>query len=80
MPAKTSIKLQLRSAASPAAMHSSSWYGPTTTSDHYLPSKTPTELTVNKAHKGDRYIQYRALLSSDFARTPVLDKVVIKFR
>ena len=79
-PAKTSIKLQLRSAASPAAMHGSSWYGPKTTADYYLSTASPTALKINPTHKGDRYIQYRALLSSDFARTPVLDKVVITYQ
>ncbi len=79
-PPKTSLKLQLRSAASSTAIHSASWYGPTTTSDYYLSSKSTDPHTTNPAHKGDRYIQYRALLSSDFARTPVLDKVVIRFK
>ena len=79
-PARTAIKLQLRSAASPAAMHSSSWYGPTSTLDHYLAAMAAEEIKVNATHTGDRYIQYRALLSSDFSRSPVLDKVVIKYR
>ena len=79
-PAKTSVKLQLRSAASPAAMHGSSWYGPTTAADYYLSTKSPTALKINPTHKGDRYMQYRATLTSDFARTPMLGKVVIKYQ
>ena len=80
VPAKTSIKLQLRSATSPSGLSSAFWQGPTGITDQYLSTKPPQDLAINTKHKGHRYIQYRATLSSDFARSPVLDKVVIKFR
>ena len=79
-PAGTSIKLQLRSAASPTALQNSAWYGPTSATDYYISSAKLHKHPINATHKGDRYLQYRALLSSDFTRTPVLDRVVIEFR
>ena len=78
VPANTSLKLQLRSAASPTAMAGSSWYGSVNTSDHYNVAGKPFK--VNVAHNGDRYIQYRAVFATDYGRSPVLDRVEIGFR
>ncbi len=80
VPAGTSIKLQLRSAASPSTLTSAFWQGPTGITDHYLSTKQPAVAKINPKHKGHRYIQYRAQMSSDFARTPVLDRVTITYR
>jgi hypothetical protein len=80
VPAKTTIKLQLRSAATISGLSSAYWQGPSGITDHYQSIKPPQELKINAKHKGHRYMQYRATLSSNFARTPVLDKVVIRYR
>ena len=75
MPAGSSLKVQLRSSATKAGLASATWYGPTSTSTYY-PSKATT---LNAAHKGHRYIQYRAVFGSSFGDTPVLDTVAIRY-
>ncbi len=77
VPKKTKLELQLRSANSAAGLSVATWYGPTSTADHYVSS---TKSSVNKVHQGHRYIQYRAVLSSQFGDTPVLDRVTITYR
>jgi hypothetical protein len=78
VPPKTYLKLQLRSGKTPAALAQASYYGPTSTADYY--QAWPGTVSINPVHDGDRYVQYRALLSSDFGRTPLLDKVTITYR
>ena len=79
VPNKTSLKFQLRSAASAVALKSAKWYGASTTQDYYVVTSAVTSLPINTAHNGDRYIQYRAVLSNDFTSTPVLDRVVVTY-
>ena len=77
-PQHTDLRLQVRSAATPAALASAPWYGPTTANGYYTALASPTAL--NSAHKGQRYLQYRALLSCKrFSGTPVLDRVVVAY-
>jgi hypothetical protein len=80
LPARSSLKLQLRSGASPAAVQAAQWLGPSTTQDAYVASAAASSARINSAHGGDRYIQYRAVLANDLARTPVLDRVTISYR
>ena len=84
VPLKTQLRFQVRSAASAAGLAKASWYGPTSTTDYYEqpnagisnPTVNSTKIfTLNKAHAGQRYLQYRATLSHDFGNTPVLDRV-----
>lgn len=80
LPKNTALKFQLRSAATSAGLSSATWHGPTSTSDFYVASSSTTSAAINAAHKGQRYIQYRATLgSTDFGNTPILDKVQISF-
>ena len=74
VPKKTSLKLQLRSAATAAGLAAAIWYGPSTW-DRYTQSGTP----INKVHDGHRFIQYRATFSHDFGNTPILDKVEVSY-
>ena len=80
VPNKTSLKLQLRSASSALGLASAPWYGPTSTSDHYIVTPTSGSAAVNKTHNGDRYVQYRATFSHDFGNTPVLDRVAVTYK
>ena len=74
-PPKTSLQLQLRSASSAAALKTATWRGPTSAWDRYTKSGLP----INKAHDGQRFMQYRATFSHDFGNTPILDKVVVSY-
>ena len=78
VPKNTSLKLQLRSAASPVGLQSTTWRGPTSGTDHYKATGDSWS-PVSKAHNGDRYIQYRATFSHDFGSTPVLDRVEVSY-
>jgi len=75
VPAKGSLKIQVRTATSIAGLKGATWYGPTSTSDYYPGVAT----ALNTMHNGHRYIQYRAVFSSDFSGTPVLDRVSISY-
>ena len=79
VPKKTSLKIQVRSAASLVALSSAAWRGPTSTSDFYILSSATTSAPLNKAHNGDRYVQYRATFSHDFGNTPVLDRLEVRY-
>lgn len=73
-PAKTAVKLQLRSAPTAAGISSATWYGATAAGGYYSAGAK-----LHAAHQGHRYLQYRAELSSGFGNTPVLDSVTITF-
>ena len=79
VPAKTSLRLQLRSATKAAGIAAAVWYGPTSTSDSYDLSKGSSVAINATPHKGHRHIQYRATFEHDHGNTPVLDRVEIKF-
>ena len=74
VPKLTSLKLQLRSATSLVALKTAAWRGPSPAKAFYVKPGP-----VNPAHKGDRYVQYRATFSHDFGSTPVLDQVQIRY-
>jgi hypothetical protein len=84
---KTSLRLQLRSAASEADLESVQWYGPTSTGDYYVAAPAGSSegdavrAPIHRTHNGDRFVQYRAVLySENFCATPVLDRVTIHYR
>jgi hypothetical protein len=58
LPAGTQILLQLRSANLINELANAAWYGPTSTTDFYTGPTT----AINNAHRGHRFIQYRAAL------------------
>ena len=74
VPAKTSLKVQVRSASSILGLATATWYGPTKAGGHYT-----TGATLNSVHQGHQYLQYRVELSNDFGSTPVLDSVAVKY-
>ena len=75
VPKKTTLRFQLRSASTKAAVKSAKWRGPASTWDRYAKSGTP----INTVHSGQRYIQYRATFTHDFGNTPVLNQVQITY-
>jgi len=82
LPTNTSLKFQLRSAATSSGLTSATWYGPTGTSDYYEASSSVFSKSVNSVHNGHQFVQYRATFGQgyDFANTAVLDKVSITYR
>ncbi len=79
VPKKTSLKVQLRSAITKGGIASATWYGPTSTSDHYDLSVGASASINTKQHIGHRYVQYRVTFKHDFGNTPVLDRMQIAF-
>jgi len=77
VPAGTSIKFQLRSAATQAGLASAIWYGPTGTGDYY----TSNGQSINPLHTGHRWIQYKAFLATtDTSKTPALESVTVNWQ
>lgn len=74
-PAGSDIKFQLRSASTSGGLTSADWYGPTGTGDYY----TTGGDAINPVHDGDRWFQFRAILSSNGIYTPTLSDVTISF-
>ena len=75
VPKNATLKLQVRSGSSPAAVTAATWFGPSAAGGYHATSPSP----LHTAHAGHRYLQYRAVFSSDFGGTPILDKVEIAF-
>ena len=73
-PKGTTVKVQVRSASSAPGLATATWYGPTAAGGYYTAGAT-----LNSAHQGLRYLQYRVELTSDFGGTPVLDSVTVKY-
>jgi hypothetical protein len=70
------LQFQLASAATQGDLASATWYGPTGTSDYYTTSGT----AINATHRGNRWIQYKATLTTvDTAYTPTLNDVTINY-
>ena len=76
LPANTDITIQLRSASTSAGLSGATWYGPTGTGDSYITSGGET---INSVHEGDKYIQYKVVLSGDTIDTPILSDITIEF-
>lgn len=77
--AKATVDFQLRSAAEREDIADASWMGPTSTGDAYRARRgNRAAASINGAHDGHRFIQYRAVLGSAFTGGPVLEKVTIK--
>lgn len=78
-PAGTSARFQLRT--SPDGSAWTSWQGPTGTGDYYVSSNGSD--TINPAHSdavNDRYVQYRAYLTTDTpGTTPTLQDVSLTY-
>lgn len=77
-PANTSLKFQVRTADDEASLSSATWYGPTSESDYY--ETIPSGEKLNIIHKGDRFTQYKAYLStSDTSFSPSLQEISISY-
>jgi len=73
--ANTALTFQVRSATSAPGLSSATWRGPATGGASH--TKSPSAL--HQAHNLHQFIQYRATFKSDFASTPVLEKVAITY-
>ena len=73
-PKNTTLKIQVRTAATAAGLTSATWSGASGAGTYYTKSTS-----LASAHNGDRYIQYRALMSSDLASTPLLDLLKVTY-
>ncbi|MEW6606367.1 MAG: hypothetical protein AB1414_02775 [bacterium] len=70
----TSVKFQIRTAATEGELNTATWYGPTGTGDYYTTSGT----SINSIHNNDRWVQYRVILeTTDPDYTPSLHDVTI---
>jgi len=75
-PTGTTLKFQIRTAATESGLTSTTWYGPTSTSDYYETSGT----AINSVHNGDQWVQYKAYFeTTDTSVTPVLHDVTIEY-
>ncbi|MBI4746268.1 MAG: VCBS repeat-containing protein [Deltaproteobacteria bacterium] len=73
-PSGTSVKFQIRSAATEAGLASAVWYGPTGTGDYYTVSGS----AVNTIHNSHAWIQYKAIMeTANINYTHVLEEVTI---
>jgi hypothetical protein len=76
-PAGTNIKFQLRTAATQSALTSKSFVGSGGVTANYYTS-SPSKIW--SGHKGDRWIQYKAYLTTNSgSKTPVLKDVTISY-
>ncbi len=77
-PSGTSLQFQIRSAGTEAALAAAVWVGPdgTTATYYVIPGTT---VTADPAASGTRWLQYRALFTSDGSTTPVLQDVTIDY-
>ncbi|MBN1347930.1 hypothetical protein JXJ21_00840 [candidate division KSB1 bacterium] len=72
----TSVKLQLRTAATYSELVSAAWMGPVGAGSFY----TTQPAAINALHNGDRWYQFKAFLeSTDPLLTPSLENVKISF-
>ena len=75
-PGVTGVQLQLRSANSLSELETAGWYGPGGENTFYV---TPGQI-VEGYHEGDRFYQFRALLTTtDPLSTPVLNNVILTY-
>ena len=73
-PAGTSLKFQLRSAASEEELENAQWYGPVGTDDYYAASGA----AISTIHNGQHWVQYKAFFETDNPdEAPVLNSVTI---
>lgn len=74
----SSIQFQIRTADSVANLASATWVGVDGTNSTYY-ENSRTAITLSTDSTGSRYLQYKAILSSDGVSTPVLDSVRINY-
>ncbi len=76
-PTSTTIKFQLRTAATDTDLNSKSFVGPGGSNTLYY---TTSGSEIWEKHNGDRWVQYRAVLSTtDTSKTPILQDVTISY-
>jgi parallel beta-helix repeat protein len=73
---QTDVSFRLRTAATIEQLNGSSWYGPFGTADYY---REYAGQEINPIHNGDRYIQYKAVLTSEDVASPILNSVSIEY-
>ncbi len=78
LPTDTDIQFQIRSASTEAGLSSTTWYGPTSTGDYYT---TNAGENINSVHDNDRWIQYKAYLSTtDTSNTSSFNDITINYQ
>jgi hypothetical protein len=76
-PDMTSIKFKMRSSRTSGEIESAPWHGPISPADFYT---SFAGQTINPIHDGDRYVQYKAFLTTQIpGTTPVLKDVSLWF-
>lgn len=78
VPPSTEIKFQIRSADAAEAIDSASFVGPDGSSSTFY-DVAPAIIQLDPAREGDRYLQWKALLSGDSNATSTLESVTIKY-
>jgi hypothetical protein len=72
-----SVRIQLRTADTENNLNQSKFLGPDGTGNTYY---SMPNLTINGAHNGSRWLQYRAILNtSNCAKTPIINSVKISY-
>lgn len=77
IPSGTSLQLQIRSGAT-SDLSSQSWYGPDGTSNSYF--NLTSQQVIPLVGSGHRYVQYRALFTSDTISTPRLEDIIVYYQ
>ncbi|MBI5221947.1 MAG: hypothetical protein HY980_00395, partial [Candidatus Magasanikbacteria bacterium] len=78
LPSGTDLQFQIRSATTSGGLASATWYGPTGIGDYYT---TNTGENINSIHDGDRWIQYKAFLTTtNSANTPSLNDITVNYQ
>jgi len=72
----TDLKFQLRTARTSGELNNSNWYGPLGVSDFYI-NKVGED--INSIHNEERYIQYKAVFTSEDGNSSILKSVSIQF-
>ncbi|MFA6099214.1 MAG: prepilin-type N-terminal cleavage/methylation domain-containing protein [Patescibacteria group bacterium] len=77
-PAGTGIQFQLRTADTQANLNSATWVGPDGTAASFY-TEPNTLIGLDHGATGQRWVQYKAYLSSDGSTTPVLKDITIDY-
>lgn len=74
----SSIKFQIRTAASAAGITSATWVGSDGTNASYY-ENSRTQIVEDPLSTGPEFFQYRAIISSDGLNTPILESVRVNY-
>lgn len=72
----TYLKFQIRTGKTLGGLNNSNWYGPLSVSDFYINNIGEN---INSIHNENRYIQYKAIFTSNDGNTSILKSINIQF-